>query len=166
MKTETWLPILTLGLGWGLAQLTEVLKDRRASNRERQARQAELQRATLLSLQDALLELSNLAGDANLALFAITLEDARDHANPAAKRKAEEDERQARHRVWEATAKTELLLSRVQDQRARNEATLLVHTVDMVATSDKEASDEALADLHGRYTKVIRRLGELIRERY
>jgi hypothetical protein len=29
MKTGTWLSILTLGLGWGLAQVTEVLKDRR-----------------------------------------------------------------------------------------------------------------------------------------
>jgi hypothetical protein len=30
MKVETWLPILTLLLGWGLAQVTEVLKDRLA----------------------------------------------------------------------------------------------------------------------------------------
>jgi hypothetical protein len=51
MKTEIWLPILTLGLGWGLAQITEVLKDRRASTRDRQARVTELQRSTLLELQ-------------------------------------------------------------------------------------------------------------------
>jgi hypothetical protein len=56
MKVETWLPLLALILGWGLSQITEVWKDRRASDRERLARQAELQRTTLLDLQDALLE--------------------------------------------------------------------------------------------------------------
>jgi hypothetical protein len=44
--------------GWGLAQVTELFRDRRLSDRERHARRAELQRATLLELQDALLELS------------------------------------------------------------------------------------------------------------
>jgi hypothetical protein len=120
----------------------------------------------LLALQDALLDLSKLASDANLALFAIALEDAREHPNPAAKRKAEEDERQARHRVWEATAEAELLVSRVEDRRTQTEATLLVNSADMVATSDKETSDEVLSELHARYGKVIRRIGELLRERY
>jgi hypothetical protein len=60
MKAETWLPILTLVLGWGLAQVTEVWRDRRVRDRDRQARQAELQRTTLLALQDVLLELFNL----------------------------------------------------------------------------------------------------------
>jgi hypothetical protein len=143
-----------------------VLRDRRAGERECRARQAELQRTTLLALQDALLDLSKLASDANLALFAIALEDAREHPNPAAKRKAEEDERQARHRVWEATAEAELLVSRVEDRRTQTEATLLVNSADMVATSDKETSDEVLSELHARYGKVIRRIGELLRERY
>jgi hypothetical protein len=57
MKAETWLPILTLVLGWGLAQVTEVLRDRRATNRDRLARRAELQRMTLLELQEALADL-------------------------------------------------------------------------------------------------------------
>jgi len=108
---------------------------------------------------------NNLANEANLALFTVALEDAREHPNPAAKRQAEEDERQAKYRLREALAKAQLLLSRVEDQRARNEATLLVYTADMAGTSEREAADEALADLHGRYGKVIRRLGELIRER-
>jgi hypothetical protein len=59
MRVETWLPLVTLALGWAGAQITEILRDRRTSDRERQARQGELQRATLLDLQDALLELSN-----------------------------------------------------------------------------------------------------------
>jgi hypothetical protein len=66
MKAETWLPILTLVLGWAGAQTTEVLRDRRASTRERQARETELQRSTLLELQDALLDASKLASQAQL----------------------------------------------------------------------------------------------------
>jgi hypothetical protein len=38
-----------------------VLRDRRTSDRERRARRFELQRSTLLSLQDALMELSTAA---------------------------------------------------------------------------------------------------------
>jgi hypothetical protein len=60
MKAETWLPILTLVLGWGLAQVTEVLRDRRATNRDRLARRAELQRMTLLELQEALADQGGL----------------------------------------------------------------------------------------------------------
>jgi hypothetical protein len=59
MKAETWLPLATLALGWAGAQLTELFRDRRISSRERRTRQEASQRATLLDLQDALLELSN-----------------------------------------------------------------------------------------------------------
>jgi hypothetical protein len=144
MKTETWLPILTLGLGWGLAQVTEVLKDRRASNRERRAREAELQRATLLELQDTLHKLSNLANDALLAF----------------------DEPQARLRFWEANAKAQLLVSRVKDQRAQTEAALVINAAEIVVTAEDEEAAEALENLHARYGTAIGRLGELLRERY
>jgi hypothetical protein len=59
MKAETWLPLATLVLGWAGAQLTELFRDRRTSSRERRTRQEAAQRATLLDLQDTLLELSN-----------------------------------------------------------------------------------------------------------
>jgi hypothetical protein len=134
MDSDIWLPLVTLLAGWGLAQVTEVLKDRRAIDRERQARQAELQRATLLALQDALLEVNNLASNVGFALFVIALQDHREHPNPAAKRKAEEDQAEAMHRLREATGKAELLLSRVQDQQTRTEASLLVNSADMVGT--------------------------------
>lgn len=69
MKAETWLPILTLVLGWGLAHVTEVWRDRRIRDRDRQARQAELQRPTLLALQDAMLELFALMGPVRRAFW-------------------------------------------------------------------------------------------------
>jgi len=57
MDSDIWLPLSTLALGWAGAQVTEVLRDRRTTTRERLARRAELQRTTLLELRDALLEL-------------------------------------------------------------------------------------------------------------
>ena len=54
MDSDIWLPIATLVLGWAGAQVTELLRDRRTSTRDRLARRAELQRTTLLELQEAL----------------------------------------------------------------------------------------------------------------
>jgi hypothetical protein len=54
MNSDTWLPLATLVLGWAGAQVTEMIRDRRTTTRERLARRAELQRTTLLELQDAL----------------------------------------------------------------------------------------------------------------
>jgi hypothetical protein len=67
MDVDIWLPLATLLAGCGLAQITKVLKDRRAGSRDRLARQVELQRNALLSLQDALLELSTAANAARHA---------------------------------------------------------------------------------------------------
>jgi hypothetical protein len=54
MDSDIWLPLATLVLGWVGAQVTDVLRDRRTITRDRLARQAELQRTTLLELQEAL----------------------------------------------------------------------------------------------------------------
>ena len=65
MNSDIWLPLATLVGDWGLAQVTELFRDRRTTTRERLARRAELQRTTLLELQEELAEvwrdaLSNL----------------------------------------------------------------------------------------------------------
>jgi hypothetical protein len=54
MDSDIWLPLVTLVLGWAGAQVTEVLRDRRTTTRELLGRRAELQRMTLLELQEAL----------------------------------------------------------------------------------------------------------------
>lgn len=162
MKVETWLPIVTLLLGWAGAQVTEILRDRRANNRERLARQAELQQSTRLALQDTLLQVTDLASAAHLAAFRTTLA----HPDEGATREAEKQEREAKFRVLEAADKAKLLISRIDDERARMEAALLLHAAYMVGPADADAANEALNQLHDRYAQVVDRLGELIRERY
>ena len=50
MNAETWLPILTLILGWAGAQITDLIRDRRTNDRERQIRRSEMQRESPCSL--------------------------------------------------------------------------------------------------------------------
>jgi hypothetical protein len=170
MDAETLLPLVTFILGLAGALATEAFRDRRASSRERQARQAELQRTTLLELQDALLELFNLASEADLAAFMVTLEDAREQTkNPAAKREAEEDARRATKRLHDADAKARLLISRVQDEQARRAATLFRHAADMVVVVDPKAEELDLTRISRAtetYGKAVDLLGKLLRERY
>jgi hypothetical protein len=98
MNSDIWLPLVTLVGGWGLAQVTETLRDRRTTDRERLARRAELQRTTLLTLQDHLLEVLKLSA----------IWDALD---------ADE-----RTRLRHATAEGRLLASRVEHEDARKAA--------------------------------------------
>jgi hypothetical protein len=155
MDTDIWLPLATLVGGWGLAQVTETLKDRRASNRERLARRVELQRSTLLSLQDALLELSTAA-------------DAARHTNALAtiSGPGEDDRRQAarqeKQRMWQAQATAYLLHSRVEDRETRIRTTLAIAT----ATYDDATAKDARKRAVRSYNKAIDRIGELLRERY
>jgi hypothetical protein len=100
----------------GLAQITEVLKDRRASDRERKDRQAELQRATLLALQGGLLELYDIANAADLAIFVAMLQQREGSTKRTAE--AEEEAKKAKQRFRDAEAKARLLISRVQDDQA------------------------------------------------
>jgi hypothetical protein len=169
MKTETWLPLVTFILGLAGALVTEAFRDRRASNRERQARQAELQRTTILELQDALLELSNLASEADLATFTVTLEDAQEHPSPAARKEAEEEAGRAKKRLHDADAKARLLISRVQDEQARRAATVFRHAANMVLLVDPKAEEldlTRISQASKAYGKAVDLLGKLLRERY
>jgi hypothetical protein len=170
MKAEIWLPILTLAIGWAGAQATEMLRDRRtserereASKREREARQAELQRGTLLELQDALLKVSNSAGDAHAASFVTTA--VNDRGEPS-KQIAEDREREARDRLSRANDGARLLASRVQDDQARQAVKTFLTVASMAAQFNPETAEADMKRLHGSYRKAIDLLGELIRERY
>jgi hypothetical protein len=151
MDTETLLPLVTFILGLAGAMVTEAFRDRRASNRERQARQAELQRTALLELQDMLLELFNLANNLFLARLATT----RDHPDEDAKMEVEERERQARSHSRDTSARVRLLSSRIQDVEVRKSVTHF-----------EKAEGEHLARLLSAYNVAIEQLGELLRERY
>src|SRR5215211_1037209 len=110
MNADTSLPIITLVLGWAGAQVTEVFRDRRASNRDRLARQGELQGTTLLELQDALLEVSKLHNNAQFAA-----------RTTGSVNQRFEHFKEATNRLSEARDKARLLASRVLDDKARTE---------------------------------------------
>jgi hypothetical protein len=109
MDSDIWLPLATLVLGWAGAQVTELLRDRRTSTRDRLARRAELQRTTLLELQEAL-------GGAWLAFLMSQLEEEELEGTGLAQ--VSQDFRPTRARV-------RLLASRVEDERVRELATAL-----------------------------------------
>jgi hypothetical protein len=123
MKAETWLPLATLALGWAGAQLTELFRDRRISSRERRTRQEASQRATLLDLQDALLELSNQTTAISAArppelLWRRMTQDQKTEWSAR--------EHQARAHLWGLRAKVQLLESRVLDADARHAVAVFV----------------------------------------
>jgi hypothetical protein len=162
MNSDIWLPLATLVGGWALAQVTEVLKDRRVSNREHQARQSELQRTTLLTLQDALLDLTNLVDRAATTRLRST----REHPDEEVKREAARQVWAARWRLREAIAKARLLISRVQDDAVRKEATSLVNAANRARNFDMDEVTDAFEEVQTGYSGVVDRIGELLRERY
>ncbi|QKC91025.1 hypothetical protein EB230_23415 [Mesorhizobium sp. NZP2234] len=77
---EVWFPIITLGVGAGITALSQKISDTRQLTREREARReqrretislrrVEFQRATLLELQERLLDLGRMVTRAQLEDF-------------------------------------------------------------------------------------------------
>jgi hypothetical protein len=162
MDSDIWLPLATLVLGWAGAQVTEMLRDRRTTTRERLARRAELQRTTLLELQDALAKLWRGV------LASMTLELAM---------LKEEEQEQAR---WKPTAdasrgvaitrgRIKLLASRVEDERVRELSITVANASRDISMEDAWRPPEeaiSLRDLEASYSAAVARIGELLRERY
>jgi hypothetical protein len=115
MDTDIWLPLATLVLGWAGAQVTEVLRDRRTTTRERLARQAELQRMTLLELQEGL-------GGAFLSFLLAQLDESELEFSEALA--------QASRGSGATRERVRLLASRVEDARVRELVTTLVKAAD------------------------------------
>jgi hypothetical protein len=170
MKPETWLPLVTFILGLAGAQITEMLRDRRTSDRERQAhdrerqvRQDEWQRATLLELQDALLELSEGTSDLRAQRLP---ERVWERMSEDARANASRREREVRRRVRDTRAKVTLLESRVLDADARH-AVALFASISQLAVPQKGIPAQAeMMEVSERYVDAVERLGVLIRERY
>jgi len=142
METDIWLPLATALGGWGLAQVTEVLKDRRASNREHQARQSELQRTTLLALQDQLLEVFKLTASWRAL------------------------EAEARTRLRHTTAMGRLLASRVEHDGARKEIRAFLKAAVRLARTTNDITEEEVSRATSMYTDATDLIGMLLRERY
>jgi hypothetical protein len=149
MDSDIWLPLATLVLGWAGAQVTEALRDRRTTTRDRLARRAELQRTTLLELQEA------LGGAWGAFLLSQLEEDELERTGLAEK---------SREEFGPARARVRLLASRVEDERVRELATALTEAGRMVPEEPRSA--QALRDLGAGYKEAVARIGELLRERY
>jgi hypothetical protein len=143
MDTDIWLPLVTLLGGWGLAQVTEVLKDWRASNRDRLARRSELQRTTLLALQDQLLEVFKLTARGPVL------------------------EAEARTQLRHATATGRLLASRVEHDDVRKEARVFLKaSVRLARPNADDMTEEEIRRATDMFTDATDLIGMLLRERY
>ena len=163
MNREIWLPLTTLVLGWAGAQVTEMLKDRRVSDRERSSRRAQLQRTTLLDLQQALLEYYAETFRAWMTAFSTALS-TEDETS---------DMRAPNPKVWGAWGSVvgagglvRLLVSRVDDEQLRRLAGDLLYDTPTARESDKERLERAYKKMGAGYPHAIDRIGELLRERY
>jgi hypothetical protein len=108
------------------------------------------------------LDLTNLVDKAALTLSVST----REHPDEEAKREAARQEWGARNRLWEATAKARLLISRVQDDEVRKKATSLVTAANRAGNFDLDEVTDAFEEVQTGYIHVVNRLGELLRERH
>jgi hypothetical protein len=158
MDTNIWLPFATAVGGWGLAQITESLRDRRTTTRERLARRAELQWTTLLELQDVLLELSRGAVATVTVMLNETSEEEKEqvqwqHLTPASRNLAV------------TRGRLELLASRVEDERVRELATTSANLSVLIDGEDPKGP-HALLGIEDNYSVAIARIGELLRQRY
>jgi hypothetical protein len=158
---ETWLPIITLALGWAAGLATEALRDRRAREREREALRAEHQRATLMDLQVALEELHTRTSDLIHARMRVRSEP------EITKQEMQEKEWEARNRRIEIRAKVSLLATRVEDEEARDLVLGYTAAVVRVAPGLGDFLGEVgEPDLFDMYMDATERLGELLRQTY
>jgi hypothetical protein len=161
MDSDIWLPLATLVLGWAGAQVTEMLRDRRTTTRERLARRAELQRTTLLELQDAVVELwRGVVG--KVSIEAASLKEGEQEQMPW-KPLADLSRSLAGTR-----ARVKLLASRVEDERVR-ELSVALASASMDITAEDAWHPEtatSVRDFEAAYSEAVARIGELLRERY
>jgi|SRR5215211_96609 hypothetical protein len=162
MDSDIWLPLATLVGGWTLAQVTEVLRDRRTTTRDRLARRAELQRTTLLELQEAL-------ADLGLGLVGSTF-DQLGVAHPYDEQGPFKHAAEATLKFPATRGRVSLLASRVEDERARELVTATVKgSMELEAqlgAKDFKSAARTLQELTADQRAAVARIGELLRERY
>jgi len=168
MTLGSLLPIFTLLLGYATSSLSEWLRDRRAREREREAREAtrsdqlyerrtNFQRQTLLDLQDALMDLVRTAG-------AMHHKDVTAYRGTGRWQKQFYDE-QLDESARFAQARTSMLNVRVRDEAIRE---LVKEVKDHInsagAAANREDSERSLASMASTFEKLNQRLGQILRE--
>ncbi len=159
MPTDVWLPIATLILGYAGSLITESRRDARVRARDREAREAarqttrderrdELQRRTLLELQDAL---------ANFTRVSFQM-----HTEGRRNSRSEE-------RALLATVQLNVLATRLLDDELRalvQSVQAASEAITIAPRGSPEEADRAEETITERFTKANDRAGELLRSLY
>jgi hypothetical protein len=130
-------------------------------DRERLARRAELQRTTLLELQEVLAEVWQGA------LSTLTIEmmglDGEEQEEAQWRSTTEASRNLSGHR-----ARAKLLASRIEDDRVRELSAAMVKASNQVSTEGPNYPENTatLRKLEADYSVAVARIGELLRERY
>jgi hypothetical protein len=170
-----WLPFITGSVGLGSGIVLEWLRDKRTYERERVARddarrdkqveqrnkqieqRNDLQRQTLLDLQEALLKLMQSAGSAHSL-------NARVHTTSGAWNHNHYPE-EFNDTLRLAQATSTLLVVRIRDRDVRNEADAVkIHCARVTGAKNRIESDSGMEQASKLFSSVNTRIGELIRE--
>lgn len=173
--TEVWVPIVTLILGYASSLVTEAQRDKRASTREREAREAEreevrnalererrdrhvrFQQETLLELQEVLHKLMRTYGEEH-------------HQDVMTSRRAGEWRQfqlggDISDRGFQATQRINILSARVDDGQVRLLVTAMEESGNRLMLAQSEAESSALLSESGEaFNQVNLRIGELLRD--
>lgn len=166
--TEGWFPVLTLLIGFGTHSVSEWLRDRRTSKRDREARAAArrdqrlehrttFQRQTLLELQETALDMSRFTG----RIW---------HLDRMASRQSGKwqqqlvpDDLDEGYRA--AQARTFMLGSRARDVSIRDSVDKFkACSAEVVYSSTREDAERAMRSLELEIDELNRRIGERLRE--
>ena len=167
IQTEVWVPVATLLLGYILNPINDLLRDSRASKRERAARDAQkqslaaerhdlFQRQTLLDLQDSLAQSARAAGASHVEDVTAYRTTGRWQKQPLP---ADLDNN---FRV--SQVQTSLLAARVADDDIRHQVKEFRSRVTAVALSlDEPSSDHALRAVVELLEDLNERIGQRLR---
>jgi hypothetical protein len=163
----SWFPILTMVVGFGMSSLSEWLWHRRATQRERDARDAArrdqlfqqrsaFQRETMFELQEAIMQLARATG-------AIHHQDEMSYRNSQKwQKQLLPNELDEGYRY--AQVRTSMLAARIRDDAVRKlVAELRHHSVEITMSATREASDCAMMGMVHMHDELNERIGALLR---
>ncbi len=163
-----WFPIVTLILGYVLKSFSESVQHRRALEREREAREAErrdkaferrvtFQRATLLELQEAIMDLMRTSGAMHHKDLMVLKQTGQ------WQKQLYGDELSEANRL--AMARTTMLTVRVRDTKVRElVARLKDYSWKAFKSGTPDDSDAAALSMANVFENLNERIGELLRE--
>jgi hypothetical protein len=145
MKAETWLPIATLILGWGLGLGSELFRSFVTRKRDRLVEQ----RNTLREVQDALSELFITVYEARLA------------------RVRGQGRDEASRRLFASQSRVVLLSALVPDETTKAQLVSFAQiALSMDISREELIPEEAFRKLPDDYMQLLRRLGDLLNRLY